>query len=1152
MSLNASLQLCEGCNQPGDILPLTNDSTAGVRLLQCGTLSCLGKSWLVCGLCPQGRTQYSSYKDVRLLNHMRRNHHKHLPKLIVRPLLSNDLSDRNDQQPEKRPRILDGRMIVYPAISELSHLCTQEELDMATDKTSLPPVSTNDSEPDSNSESSSDEAEESDEEKDSNIDDHPFSNKNEPRVTYDKDFAYKLLQQIKKQQSAQQFFSKTTATTNIPPSATQAIQRTAAEQPNQQTEKEQPPLPQLHCLRDESLAYFAHAANNRGLQFLVSKAQRRDGQWQISDREVALFCKLARFAFKLTRDERAQLCEFISLIQSPIGQSSFQQFNVNLPQTPQAMRRMVMEGKYAFIPNLPHPKVSRVDSCVYVSVTDTLAHKFAVGNYNFDTIKKHDYGSRGVTRTSQSQFAQRIRDDTVDLHLVAKVWSDGFEANYSSKQKRCNAWIMLLSIDPLNLETPISSGSKWRNAFPVAFGLEKDDHSPVERKFHAEMQSLDCKGGKQFYCGKTKRPIKVRISLVVVKADQPERRKKCGLMLVGSTFGVAFGMAGNYETISKKLPSCDDCLQSLLGRGVIVEDCPNCLNWILDRDCSMSMYDPPNHYPPSEIPEDGKLRVRKLNFEMLLLASKKAHYGIVNLGWNKQQTNAFLRTYAINEESAKGIIKHAESCWLKKEAIRLRDDDPHFYATVQECVAAAPLDFEIWTPPAPWTMGLELDQVVDVIMHLLFLGVCKTLFDDILTWAGKEGKTPPLLKFANGILESISNLRVDWCRPQPYKKGECGGWVSSDYLCLAKLMPWFFSMIDEIMAEEEDVTIDYKLEAPDWNVKTCKKWLRLRGLDQNGKAIDVKNRVHRYMKSEEGPPKRVINEPRPADVNRCVQSLFAMLSRLMIRETTEQRINEADIYVKVFLTYYSRFDDKMPSKSRGNKKNLPTYISKGNFLSLPRLIDTMRLLGPVILNWEGYVDGESFLRFVKPIIKHGVRKNWDLNTILKVVRWMAMDMLEDSPEWQRICHLDHLDTPSSTSGYRRYENFEEILAAFVNNKPLSGVCTVQGEYGFCVKRGCGQDDSFIPFRRVEFVKSKNAMAYHQWILVPSAAGRYERDPNEAKFLTCSIKACLLFLPHLCSKGFVDEQKETGLYTVITDYWEVLLRDGTFGAPTVDW
>ena len=70
------------------------------------------------------------------------------------------------------------------------------------------------------------------------------------------------------------------------------------------------------------------------------------------------------------------------------------------------------------------------------------------------------------------------------------------------------------------------------------------------------------------------------------------------------------------------------------------------------------------------------------------------------------------------------------------------------------------------------------------------------------------------------------------------------------------------------------------------------------------------------MKSEEGPPKRVINEPRPADVNRCVQSLFAMLSRLMIRETTEQRINEADIYVKVFFFFYSRFDDKMQEQGQ--------------------------------------------------------------------------------------------------------------------------------------------------------------------------------------------------------------------------------------------
>jgi len=48
--------------------------------------------------------------------------------------------------------------------------------------------------------------------------------------------------------------------------------------------------------------------------------------------------------------------------------------------------------------------------------------------------------------------------------------------------------------------------------------------------------------------------------------------------------------------------------------------------------------------------------------------------------------------------------------------------------------------YAMWSFPATWQRGVQLDQHIDVIMHLLFLGVIKTIMQNIQEWMVKRNK----------------------------------------------------------------------------------------------------------------------------------------------------------------------------------------------------------------------------------------------------------------------------------------------------------------------------------------------------------------------------------------------------------------------------
>jgi hypothetical protein len=101
--------------------------------------------------------------------------------------------------------------------------------------------------------------------------------------------------------------------------------------------------------------------------------------------------------------------------------------------------------------------------------------------------------------------------------------------------------------------------------------------------------------------------------------------------------------------------------------------------------------------------------------------------------------------------------------------------------------------------PAAWSSGIRLSQRIDVAMHLLFLGVTKSLVFAVREWTKIKEKGT---LFTNLALEVIRHIPgVAWCKCAPFTGERLGGWVSENYLAMARISRWFFTTLESVVTD---------------------------------------------------------------------------------------------------------------------------------------------------------------------------------------------------------------------------------------------------------------------------------------------------------------------------------------------------------------
>ena len=143
-------------------------------------------------------------------------------------------------------------------------------------------------------------------------------------------------------------------------------------------------------------------------------------------------------------------------------------------------------------------------------------------------------------------------------------------------------------------------------------------------------------------------------------------------------------------------------------------------------------------------------------------------------------------------------------------------------------------------------------------MHLLFLGITKSVLNDVHTWLQTNKLFTKYLKHAEIVLLPLQKLRIEWCKIIPYGTGKFGGHVSENYLGMARILKWFMCILNQIVTPSGD---------------------------ENNNCFQ-----------------KIIN---------TTNSLYAMLSRVLQRKTNSSLVASVERHVKFFLNQYADLDSTL-------------------------------------------------------------------------------------------------------------------------------------------------------------------------------------------------------------------------------------------------
>lgn len=707
-------------------------------------------------------------------------------------------------------------------------------------------------------------------------------------------------------------------------------------------------------------------------------------------------------------------------------------------------------------------------------------------------------------------------------------WSDDFEPNKSIKSNRGSVWIKTVTI-----VTKTITGLIVSRVFPLALGKKGVCHDEVEQAITQNLKMLNNGPISLFLSSYYKQPVYVHADCFCVLNDQPERRSSLGLLAGNSRVHSRFGYLLDSRKTQSIIRACSNCAE-LINNEVHAmnenvddiltchswrnEQCDSCTKWMIQPNDPLLSYIPDLNYPSSLFLVNGKMNLRKIEPKKLVECCQISHDNIVNGTFSTQDAFMFLQENGVSTVISKQVIQHGTYALTWQNVSLQQNENPEHYSSVLKHKQKNPTLYEPAKLPVAWQTYDNFEKFIEVPMHLLFLGVTKTVILDIQEWMKQRNIHSLFCQNMKGVLEAVQKLQLPWCKLLPFSNGKFGGWVSENYMGFCRLMPWFYSVLEYY--ESNPVNIDPPMNKPQaiWTKKENMRWLMLRNLDQTGDAKSVRDRVAHYLNSQPIPQVCTTGISYTwEDVLLLVNSLLRMMELLM-----QQTISNMPKYkqcleavIRCFLSNYAKLDSSIHTTTT----TVPSWISHYNFMSLLNLPEQVSKFGPVRNYWEGGMVGEGYLRSVKREIKSGLNNQWQV--------WL----------------LDHLLIDQS---YRTLLKREQELSNMTSanmSKIYSDECTAR--FGISVCRpfvGCSIDTENTKGKTyVLFLKRKEIWGVE--ILFGStvtATNKYkyvEMQLNAESILIClSKEQCIdnvnfsfLFLPKLTKQGLpkrtVNESKK---------------------------
>ncbi len=907
--------------------------------------------------------------------------------------------------------------------------------------------------------------------------------------------------------------------------------------------------------RGHNGAYFFHENKKEGdgLKYMVgmSNFQLPNLAPDLDHEEVMMYAQTAQLASDLTRPQRDRLANLTSTIVDITTKQTIEQMEVLSGKrerrafmikpliTPNLIRMNLFESTTALFNIMPHPPLFKCRDHAYTLYSDICQDALGKG-YDLDYIpipteggSPLEYPLRDITSTRQCKTLFNINDHMngdlplhfVDLWLIE--WSDDADPNSSIKNNRGSMWFKSCTVSPTR--DMIHSLS---HTYPLAMGHKNADHEHVGRLLKEDLVRLGAKEGIPMYSKKHGGIVLVRARLFACLQDQPERRGENYLMAGNSDLHRRFGYSFPWHKFKDVLRPCVNCRALLLDESLPWEcpDCDDCTNFALHNTHPLLAYDAPEYFP-FPLKEGERLQPMALTYSSLVAAVTLSHEALVEGWWCVEEAAEWLQLHCINQKAQDSILQHAERCKEFREIM----EDPDSTVAEKAAVAAEkerePNLYQPWPIPSLWTRGVLLNQSPDVPMHLLFLGCVKTVMLRVQAWMSNKRKASPFAREMKQYMESLEGIKLTWIKILPYKGGKFGGWVSENYLAMSCIMKWFYSLLDRLASDKEPWVEPVNKPQKNWTAVDNRTWLSQRGLNKDGLANIVSERVNYYMTQVDPVPPVIEMLAGPVDiVLSTISSMDELISLVMIEAIpNEEYYSSLERKIRIFLTHFADMEDKLPSK-----KKLPQWLSAYNFMSLLNLPDVIRQYGPVRNIWEGGAKGEGVLRFVKPNMLNGMRRSWEMSSMKTLMRKKAMEYVVD----QKVgTASSRVDAQTYTKSYHAYSTtiyaVDELLRN--NKKFISCINLEDGRWGVVWKSNSVQ--YFLPLTRSAVVHT--LFAGHRYFV-------WERDlAGELELLDpLPINVAGILLPLLqYNLNLGDVGFSTNCYALVSEDHRVLGDDG---------
>ena len=135
------------------------------------------------------------------------------------------------------------------------------------------------------------------------------------------------------------------------------------------------------------------------------------------------------------------------------------------------------------------------------------------------------------------------------------------------------------------------------------------------------------------------------------------------------------------------------------------------------------------------------------------------------------------------------------------------------------------------------------------------------------------------------------------------------------------------------------------------------------------------------------------------DYGRFITLFVGVVGRIMCDTYTEEHIEQTESYIHEFLSKFREIDkglgkdggdDEEEGTGSSKKSQGPRWLRSYNGVSLLNIPQAMRDFGPLVDLFEGKVQGEGIVTYIRPFISQGLRQNWAQNALTNVYRNLSL------------------------------------------------------------------------------------------------------------------------------------------------------------------